>query len=127
MRRKPFNFYHLELAPLPINSSLFFLKMRQICPYLKDMSATIAVLAILITLTILLTWRVTKDYYEKQEKIRQKWREPLISVLTAVAITLVHRIYLSVKRERDQKLSWERARHHTSWSIKERIASIRET
>ena len=127
MRRKPFNFYHLELAPLPINSSLFFLKMRQICPYLKDMSATIAVLVILILMVIYFTWKATKNHYERQEQIRQKWQGPLTSVLTIVAITLGHKIYSKMKRERDQKLSWERARHHTSWSIKERIASIRET
>ena len=102
--------------------------MRQIYSHLKDMSAApMAILVTLVTLAVLLTWRTTRNYYVEREKIRRQYREPVISIITAVAIILFHKLYTKIKRERDQRLSWQKAGHQKSRTLKDRMASARET
>ena len=100
--------------------------MQRFCFQLKDMSAFIAIFTILILTVIFTTWHVARSHYENQEKIRPRWQGPLTVLLTTVAITLGHKAYVKIKREMDQRHSWGKAQIHKSWSIKERITTLRQ-
>ena len=89
-------------------------------------AASMAILVTMVTLAMLLTWYILRNHYENREKINRQIREPMIAIISAVAIILLQKLYTKIKRKRDLTLSWEKAGHQKSRTLKDKIASTRE-
>ena len=84
-------------------------------------------IAIITAVAIILFQKLYTKIKKEREQIRRQYREPIIAITTAVAIILLHKLYTKIKRERDLTLSWQKAGHQKSRTLKDRMASARET
>ena len=99
--------------------------MSQFRTQQKSMSATfIAVLVMMTTATALVTWWVTKSYYQDQKQ-KRFYRDLSTAIISAIVIVLPQWL-LKLKARREFQLSQEKATPKTR-TLKQKIEDAKNT